>query len=98
MKFNTISPTLFASEASFDSSTPLEKRVTITDKANIGFTTLNGGTSSGRSFIPVAITLDALRAVVQGNVAKIVLISDTIQGTEMGQRRLQYSDNRKGGC
>ncbi|KAB5594195.1 hypothetical protein CTheo_2411 [Ceratobasidium theobromae] len=60
-----------------------QKRASVTDKATIGFATLNGGTTGGGSAVPVTVsTLEALRSAVGGNTAKVVLISGTIRGNE----------------
>ncbi|KDN34975.1 hypothetical protein RSAG8_11981, partial [Rhizoctonia solani AG-8 WAC10335] len=81
MKFSTITFILFTTGVSFASPAPLEKRASITDKATIGFATLNGGTTGGGSAIPITVTaLDALQKAVSGDSAKVVLISGTIQG------------------
>ncbi|KAG8688816.1 hypothetical protein FRC11_004721 [Ceratobasidium sp. 423] len=83
MKFSTVTFILFIAGASVASPAPLEKRASITDKATIGFATLNGGTTDGGSATPVTIaTLNALRSAVSGNSAKVVLISGTIRGAE----------------
>ncbi|CAE6497109.1 unnamed protein product [Rhizoctonia solani] len=83
MKLSSITFILFAAGTSFASPAPLEKRASITDKATIGFATLNGGTTGGGSTTPVTVTtLDALRKAVSGNSAKVILVSGIIRGAE----------------
>ncbi|KAG8738826.1 hypothetical protein FRC10_006437 [Ceratobasidium sp. 414] len=61
----------------------LDKRASVSDKATIGFATLNGGTTGGGSATPVTVTtLAALKAAVTGDAAKVVLVSGTITGAE----------------
>lgn len=62
-------------------ATPLTKRASTSDKATVGYATLNGGTSGGAGGPTVTVTsLDALTSAVTGNDPKIVLISGTISG------------------
>ncbi|PPQ74922.1 hypothetical protein CVT24_002999 [Panaeolus cyanescens] len=63
------------------SGSPLEKRAGPNDTANIGYATLNGGTSGGSGgTVTTVSTLDALTAAVSGTGKKIVIISGTITG------------------
>ncbi|CAE6359133.1 unnamed protein product [Rhizoctonia solani] len=83
MKFSTITFVIFTAGATFASPAPLAKRAAITDKATVGFATLNGGTTAGGFATPVSVaTLDALRTAVKGDSPKVVLISGTIRGAE----------------
>ncbi|KAG9101852.1 hypothetical protein FRC06_002555 [Ceratobasidium sp. 370] len=64
-------------------SPALEKRALVSDKAIVGFATLNGGTTGGGSATPVIVTtLAALKAAVTGDAAKVILVSGTITGAE----------------
>ncbi|CAE6539862.1 unnamed protein product, partial [Rhizoctonia solani] len=81
MRPSIITFVLFTAATSFASPSPLAKRASITDKATIGFATLNGGTTGGGPAAPVTVTtLDAFQKAVSGDLAKVVLISGTIQG------------------
>ncbi|EUC66171.1 pectate lyase [Rhizoctonia solani AG-3 Rhs1AP] len=81
MRPSIITFVLFTAAASFASPSPLAKRASITDKATIGFATLNGGTTGGGPAAPVTVTtLDAFQKAVSGDLAKVALISGTIQG------------------
>ncbi|QRV73319.1 pectate lyase [Ceratobasidium sp. AG-Ba] len=65
------------------SANPIEKRASTSEKANVGYATLSGGTTGGGSATPVTVTtLAALKsALSSGN--KVVLISGTITGNEV---------------
>ncbi|KAG8768882.1 hypothetical protein FRC12_005298 [Ceratobasidium sp. 428] len=81
MKFGTLGFIAFLAGVTFGS--PLEKRASVSDKATIGFATLNGGTTGGGTASPVTVTtLTALKSAVAGNSAKVVLVSGTITGAE----------------
>ncbi|KAG9119006.1 hypothetical protein FRC07_006190, partial [Ceratobasidium sp. 392] len=82
MRFTSIG--FIALVAGFTFGSPaLERRASVSDKATIGFATLNGGTTGGGTATPATVTtLAALKAAVTGNTAKVVLISGTITGAE----------------
>ncbi|CEL54468.1 hypothetical protein RSOLAG1IB_07071 [Rhizoctonia solani AG-1 IB] len=67
------------------SATPVvEKRASTSDKANLGYATLSGGTTGGGSASAVTVTsLAALKSAVSGNTAKVVIVSGTITGNEV---------------
>ncbi|KAG9219643.1 hypothetical protein CCMSSC00406_0006035 [Pleurotus cornucopiae] len=63
------------------SASPLEKRAGVNDVANVGYATLNGGTSGGSGGPTTVVTsLAALTSAVTGDAKKIVIISGTITG------------------
>lgn len=67
-------------------ASPLEKRASVNDVANIGYATLNGGTSGGSGGTTTTVTtLAALTAAVSGTAKKIVIISGTITGDAVVQ-------------
>ncbi|TFK96493.1 pectate lyase [Pterulicium gracile] len=60
----------------------LEKRASVNDVANIGYATLNGGTSGGSGAAVVTVnSLSALTSAVAGNTKKVVVITGNISGT-----------------
>ncbi|CAE6454427.1 unnamed protein product [Rhizoctonia solani] len=62
----------------------VEKRASTSDKANIGYATLSGGTTGGGSASAVTVTtLAALKSAVSGNSAKVVIVSGNISGNEV---------------
>ncbi|KAG9122795.1 hypothetical protein FRC07_000671 [Ceratobasidium sp. 392] len=68
---------------------PIEKRASTSDKATIGYATLNGGrvhlrTSGGGTATPVTVTtLSALKTALATSGNKVVFISGTIAGNEV---------------
>ncbi|KAF9040837.1 pectate lyase [Panaeolus papilionaceus] len=63
------------------SGTPLEKRAGPNDTANIGYATINGGTTGGSGgTVTTVSTLAALTSAVSGNNKKVVIISGSISG------------------
>ncbi|KAG9121081.1 hypothetical protein FRC07_003105, partial [Ceratobasidium sp. 392] len=63
---------------------PIEKRASTSDKATIGYATLNGGTSGGGTATPVTVTtFSALKAALAASGNKVVIISGTIAGNEV---------------
>jgi pectate lyase len=59
----------------------IEKRASANDVANIGYATLNGGTSGGSGGTTTTVsTLAALTSAVAGDSKKIVIVSGTITG------------------
>ncbi|KIK57960.1 polysaccharide lyase family 1 protein [Collybiopsis luxurians FD-317 M1] len=73
---------VFAAALQFASATPsIVKRATVNDVANVGYATLNGGTTGGSGGPVTRVsTLDALTTAVAGNNSKIVIIDGTITG------------------
>ncbi|CUA68913.1 hypothetical protein RSOLAG22IIIB_08157 [Rhizoctonia solani] len=66
------------------SAAHIQKRASTSDKATIGYATLNGGTSGGGTATPITVsTLDELKSVVQGSTAKVVLLNGVISGSEI---------------
>ncbi|EEB94100.1 hypothetical protein MPER_07146, partial [Moniliophthora perniciosa FA553] len=62
-------------------ASPLGKRVSVNDVANVGYATLNGGTTGGSGGTSTTVTsLSALTSAVQGSAKKVVIISGTISG------------------
>ncbi|KAG5637907.1 hypothetical protein H0H81_002735 [Sphagnurus paluster] len=73
-------------------ASPLEKRASVNDVANIGYATLNGGTSGGSGGTTTTVTtLAALTAAVSGTAKKIVIISGTC--TITGDAVVQVGSN-----
>lgn len=59
----------------------IEKRAAVTDAANVGYATLNGGTKGGAGGATVTVsTLAQYTAAVGDDTAKIVVVSGTING------------------
>ncbi|KAF4574366.1 phosphoribosylaminoimidazole carboxylase ade2 [Pleurotus pulmonarius] len=59
----------------------IEKRASVNDVANIGYATLNGGTSGGSGGTTTVVTsLSALTSAVSGSAKKVVVIQGTITG------------------
>ncbi|KAG8768880.1 hypothetical protein FRC12_005296 [Ceratobasidium sp. 428] len=80
MKFSTFGFVAFLANVALGSPA-LEKRALVSDKATIGFATLNGGTTGGGAATPVTVTtFNQLKAAVTGNTAKGVMVSGTISG------------------
>ncbi|KAF5337817.1 hypothetical protein D9758_015714 [Tetrapyrgos nigripes] len=62
-------------------SPSIVKRASVNDVANVGYATLNGGTTGGSGGpVTTVTTLDALTSAVASDTAKIVIISGTITG------------------
>ncbi|KAK7051457.1 hypothetical protein VNI00_004431 [Paramarasmius palmivorus] len=62
-------------------ASPIEKRASVNDVANVGYATLNGGTSGGSGGTTTTVTsLSALQSAVQGDAKKVVIVSGTITG------------------
>ncbi|KAG8705944.1 hypothetical protein FRC09_002659 [Ceratobasidium sp. 395] len=80
MKFSTLGFVAFLASVALGSPA-LEKRASVSDKATIGFATLNGRTTGGGTATPVTVTtFDQLKAAVTGSTAKVVMVSGTISG------------------
>ncbi|MCJ1331161.1 hypothetical protein MMC10_007848 [Thelotrema lepadinum] len=59
----------------------IEKRATISDAANLGYATLNGGTRGGAGGTTTTVsTLAQYTAAIAGDSAKVVVVSGTITG------------------
>ncbi|KAG2014194.1 pectate lyase B [Coprinopsis cinerea AmutBmut pab1-1] len=72
---------LFGAQLALASPLGLTKRAAISDTANIGFATLNGGTTGGSGGTTTTVsTLAALTSAVSGDARKTVIISGTISG------------------
>ncbi|EKM76092.1 hypothetical protein AGABI1DRAFT_87431 [Agaricus bisporus var. burnettii JB137-S8] len=60
----------------------IQRRASVNDVANLGYATLNGGTSGGSGGSQTTVTtLDQLTSAVSGDSRKIVLISGRISGS-----------------
>lgn len=59
----------------------IEKRASVTDVANVGYATLNGGTTGGKGGSTTTVsTLAQYTAAVGDDTAKVVVVSGTING------------------
>ncbi|KAI5778004.1 putative pectate lyase A [Geopyxis carbonaria] len=64
------------------SASPLVKRAAVSDVADIGYATLNGGTTGGSGGTTTTVTtLAQLTAAVTGDAKKIVIVSGTIDAS-----------------
>ncbi|EEB95458.1 hypothetical protein MPER_05573 [Moniliophthora perniciosa FA553] len=62
-------------------ASPVEKRASVNDVANVGYATLNGGTSGGSGGTQITVTsLSALQSAVSGDAKKTVIVQGTISG------------------
>ncbi|TFK99959.1 pectate lyase [Pterulicium gracile] len=60
----------------------VSKRASVNDVANIGYATLNGGTSGGSGAAVFTInSLSALTSAIAGNTKKVVVVTGNISGT-----------------
>ncbi|KAF9465581.1 pectate lyase B [Collybia nuda] len=81
MKWLVSAVALAAVQVASAAPSELVKRASVGEVANIGYATLNGGTSGGSGGTTTTVTtLAALTSAVAGTAKKIVIISGTISG------------------
>jgi pectate lyase len=60
------------------------KRSSMTEACNIGYCTMNGGTTGGAGGTTVTVTtLDAFKAAAQGDKKTIIIVKGTITGSDL---------------
>ena len=90
MKLCTTAVALALAKVAFSAPTPtveledrgiVEKRATVSDAANLGYATLNGGTQGGAGgTVTTVSTLAQYTAAIAGDSPKVVVVSGTITG------------------